>query len=1124
MKFKSVIRWMLLIGLGATVVVGGTGIHYWNQRHDMLEATLRQHFAQVAPDLKLELGQLQLDGLHRVTLSDIELLDRSTDQPLFRARSVKVNIDTQMLLDHQRIDVRSVQVDGAEALMIRHEDGHWNWQDYEFRRTSSEAKSLPELNVRSLRVQLHLKHSQGIPPARLLLTSPHLQAVPSSAHSLDLLGVVQLAEAGELQLSGSCDLVTGAWSLGGQLDDMTADRRLLDLAQNASPRVRSELQQLDRTLQRVLPGQQTASVDPDSALLIGRNISTAPRFQGQLDVKFDIGQEADQPVPRFRLLVDVREGQVSVPGVPVQLSDVDAVFFASHERVELRVHRSSCDGAQLSGRFLMNTQSEMPPPSGSFRLVDFPLGSRLKPMCPPSVQRLFDHFEPDLRVSGTGRFRLNEGGKWIVDGLEARVREGRLNHHRFRYQLTDIEATLRQRPLDETGGAVIIDVLQASGMAGDRPWVARGGWKDPGPAVESHFVLDIADFPLDDRFRQALETPARRVIESLDLKGMATGRLWFDRPPGRGQKTYLKIDANVSDATLRFSRFPYPIDQLSGHVTFDSRRNLQWRFSELQGRHGTADISGEGQFTGLPKPGVLDLTIRAQRLALDSDLYNAMTDSHQSLWRLMDPSGFCDLTTQIHWTAAPGQRAVVSFPAETPVRIYDTVIRPRPFPYEMEVEEAIISFDPNDPRFSGVQYCDVHSFRARHKDAPIVATGWAKSHPSGHWQVHLDHLTATHLPPDDDLRAALPDSWREILTRLDHRGHISVNDSELDFLGHQDDSQSVTAAWNMNLYLHNCAMNAGLDLRTVSGRVTARGNWNGTHLDNDGTIDLESARVLDMPLTRIQGPYAMDDARLILGSQQVLESGKRTSVDRSQRVQAKIYGGTVLFDAVVDSRPGRGYVVFAEVEDAQLQAFAREKMSSAQKLQGNVSAWLAVRGEGEAPKDIKGRGQLEISPAALYEVPVVLELLNALTSFNPGNRTAFDYALLTFDVSDERFNFNQVDLVGESLALRGRGYVGFGGDVWLDFYTRPAKSGLQLGNMLRNLVVNGVTQWTKVVVSGTTTNPQARLAPTGQLDDSVRQFLNAFNTTPGSIPRLSVPAIFPFAGNPMTFAPLPFRR
>jgi len=82
MKFTSVIRWMLLIGLGVTVVAGGAGIHYWSQRHNLVESQLRRHFDELAPELQLVLGQTQLDGLHQLTLSDVELRDRKTNAPL----------------------------------------------------------------------------------------------------------------------------------------------------------------------------------------------------------------------------------------------------------------------------------------------------------------------------------------------------------------------------------------------------------------------------------------------------------------------------------------------------------------------------------------------------------------------------------------------------------------------------------------------------------------------------------------------------------------------------------------------------------------------------------------------------------------------------------------------------------------------------------------------------------------------------------------------------------------------------------------------------------------------------------------------------------------------------------
>lgn len=1117
---------MLLIGLGATVVVGGAGIHYWNQRHDLIELQLQARFSELAPGLRLILGAVRLDGVHRLMLSDIELRDRETDQTLLRAGNISVGIDSRTLLDHQRVQVRSVKIDGADVLMVRHEDGRWNWQEYEFNPPSPGGSSLPQIDVRQLRVQLDLKHGNHIPSARLLLASSHLQAVPASATSLDLAGTVELAEALELKLSGTCNLTTGAWSIGGQLDDVSVDQKLFDLVQNTSPRLRSEFQRVDRQFHDLLPHLSGAAEDRNSALLNGRDATNAVQFQGSMDVEFDIGQQPADQVPVFNLLVDVRDGQVSVPGLPVRLTEMRAEFFANNQQVILRVPHSRCENARLSGRFRLSTEPGAAPPTGSFEVADFHVSPQLKNLCPPMLHRLFNHFQPDFLISGNGQLAQGRDGKWMFRDLEARVTQGRLLHYRFQYPLTDIQAKLFQVPPARTNGKIVIGVSEATGIAGGHPWKATGWWENPGPAVKSHFELDVVDFPLDGRFRAALQPNAGKVLEALNLTGKATARLYFDRPEGLGRKTRMRIDGRVDDASARFAAFPFQIEDLHGQVRFDSR-NAQWDFDELQGRHDNTKIVGFGQFSGLPAPGVLELTVGAELLSLDSDLYNALPDSQQQLWQMLDPSGLCDLTAMIHWTAAPGQRPVVHFPADSPIRIYNGRIRPGPFPYDMDVEEAIVSFDPNDPRFSGVCYCDIHSFKASHDDAPIVATGWAKTDIVGNWQVHLDHLTASQLSPDDKLRSALPDSWEEILARLHRKGRVSIIDSELDFRGSREPDSGVTAAWNMNLDLHDCALNAGLDLTEVSGSLTASGTWDGMHLKNQGTIRMETTRVLDMPLTRIRGPYSIADARLVLGNEDVLQSGQPLQADREERITAQAYGGTLFVDALVDNRPGSGYVLLAEVQDASLQDFAGEHLDRAGQLQGKVAAWLALKGDGDSAEDMKGSGQLEISPAALYDLPVILKLLQAFTSFTPGSPTAFDYAMLSFDVAEKQFQFKRIDLVGESIALRGRGSVGFEGDVWLDFYSRPARlrrSSLPLGNLFSNLVGNVATQWAKVTVRGTTERPWATLDPTAQLDDSVRQFLNAFNPVPGNAPRLNVPRVLPFAGSPMTFGPFPFRR
>ncbi len=1119
MKFTSILKWALSIGLVTVIVAGGAGVHYWSQRHDLIESQLLERFEEIAPELNLTLGRTQLDGLHQLILRNVELSDRETDQPVLRAQLITISVDAQALLDHQQLVIRNVQVDGAEILVVRQESGRWNWQDFTWNPPKNSSTPPPQVDIRQLRVQLHLKHGADIPSARLVLTSPRIQAVPASAHKIDLDGSVELPGTGSVVLRGSFDLANGAWKVDGKLRDLTANKQLLDLAQKSSPDVRKELDRLNTAVRRVLPPIRSASTDLDSALIIGSDVSKAPRFQGQLDVDFDVSQKPGQLVPQFRLLVDVRDGHVSVPGVPIQLSEVNAEFFADNQNVVLKVHQSRYGDAELAGRFEMLNGPNAAPPEGSVQLKNFPIDRSLRSVCPIKIQELFDKFEPDLRLTGGGRIVRQSDGKWALRDVQATVNEGQLNHYKFQYPLTDIRAELRQRPMQETNGDVIIDVIKASGMGRETPFTAFGWWRNPGPGTESDFTVTVENFPLDSAFRQALETKPRKVIESLDLNGIATATVNFYRPPGIDRKTHMKLGAHVSRAGLNFNAFPYEIDQLQGDVTFDSE-SLHWSFSNLSGQHGTAQIRGDGEFSGRPTPGILNLNVRANRIALDSDLYNALSDSHRVVWTLMDPEGLCDLTTEIRWTAVPGQKAIVRFPEDAPVRLYDARIRPKPFPYEMDVQEAFLSFDPNDPRHAGVQHCRIHSFKASHRDAPITGSGYAQVDGDGLWCVHLQDLTARELPPDDDLRAALPDSWTDILTQLHQRGRVSLNDSELEFKGIADSAATVTAAWNMNMQLHGCTFSAGLDITNVDGHITARGHLDPDYvLHNVGEINLKSAEVLEMPLTEIQGPYSIDESRFVLGDANVLETRELTGENRNkERVTANAYNGKLYLDAIVDMRPGRGYILFTELKNAQLQAFARQNLKNAGQLSGRVSAWAALQGQGDSPRDLNGRGQLEINPAALYEVPVVVELLSALSKLNfvVRNRTAFNYAKLSFGVSNERFNFNQIDLIGESLALRGRGSATFRGDLNLDFYSRPARSS-QRSIPIIGPLLTAPTQWARVTVHGTTSNPRTRYEPTAQLDESMRQFLNAFTPQPGYSTGLNVPNILPFVGTPMGF-------
>ncbi|MCP4786515.1 MAG: AsmA-like C-terminal region-containing protein [Fuerstiella sp.] len=1131
MKIVPVLKWMVRLTLLTAIVGGGAALYFWNQRDRLVHDEILKRFNEAAPELKLSVGATRLDGADGATLTDVEIRDRQSGQPLFRANEISVDIDANRLLEQQQVSVNAVHMDSVDVLLIREEDGRWNWQQYEFHPRKNSPIQLPQISLKNIRVQLTLKHGGGIPEARVLLTSSAIQALPASQNKYDFDGGINLPGVGLLNVAGAWDLTTRNWNLGGQLKGVQANKSLMGLAQATNPDIQDHLTQVESVLGRVLPQPPSGLVSTPrpsgAALLIGNDGRTAPQFVGVLDVDFSVNGSPDLAVPAFKLKIEVRDGRLVSPVFPIVLTEVQATFFKDNQNLEFRLTRAKSGEARLSGWLQMQQGAGSPAGRARFDVTTFRVDRKLQPLMPPRVQRLFDAFQPDALVSGGCDLRQQPDGRWRPENFEATIDSGTATYHRFRYPVDGLTGTLKQRPFINspengfdlahgyepamTERDVMLDVTIA-GRLGTQPFASTGWWKNPGPAAEMLFEMSVDDFPLDSRFRDAVEDNQRAVIDSLNLVGMASADLVFYRPPGLDRPTHSFMNAHVFDAKMRFAKFPYDIENLSGTVTFNGRTK-HWQFSDLQGQHENGRIQATGSFQGLPAPGVLDLTITARNAALDADLYNALNKPQRDLWNMIEPDGFCDLTAQVHWTASPGQTAIVVFPAHAPVRIFNTRIRPKPFPLEMLVREATLSFDPNDEKFAGVQHCEIHSFQAFHNKTPIRATGWADAKPDGEWQVHLNDLTAVNLKPDDQLRAAMPTSWRETLNRLHQQGSVSIENSEMDFRGVMAGNYNPTARWDLNMRFRDCAVQAGLDVTGIYGLVTAQGAWDGFHLHNTGTIQLDTAEVLEMPFTHVEGPYSVNDVELVLGARKVFVDRDLTQVDRRQRIKAKAYGGDLVLDALVDLRKDGQYRFFTELDDALLEEYAALHIPDQKTLKGVIKAWMFLEGTGDSAADVEGEGQLQISPASLYELPVMVHLMGALSQlkFNVQDRTAFDYARMDFNVGREAFNCKRIDLVGKSISLLGRGTVGFAGDVHLDFFSRPPRPTAASLPIINRLW----TQWTMVEVRGTTSRPLTTPKPLGQLDQNMQQFLKAFNPTPGGpTPLLVVPRAFP-QGNPL---------
>jgi len=1072
MKVWPILKWMFFIALAITIAISVGGVWLWMNSDRLIREQAFRTFDKAAPDLELQIDGIQLSSTSSLRLTGIEIRDRAANRPILRAKEALATVDETELMERQNVIVRSIRISGVEILLKRSEDGRWNWQDYEFHPISDNPLIPPSVILENVRGQIQLEHGDGIPPANLIVTSPLFQAVPKSSEAYDFSGSLALPGAGNLALNGSCNLTTREWNLRGQVVGVEADQSLMELAKSTAPQLASQLQKLDERIASVLPSpteSRTVDASPETNAIVVGGSSVSPRFFGILDVDFLVEKRSELAVPDLRLKVEVRDGRLSSRAVPVRLSDVRATFFWDNSNVVFKLLNARDGDALLTGQFSMELSENAPAPTANVHLEKFPITKDLQPLLPEKSRKLFDHFQPTGTVSGDITLQQLPSGKWLPTAMDGIAENASLLFHKFRYPVTGVNATIHQKPLESgaaTMDSVVLDIV-AGGMLGSRPVHAHGFIRNPGPELELNFQIDVQDLALDGKFRDALDTPGRKVVDSLNISGLGSAKVNCLRESGKDQPTDIQLFTTVRDASMRFSKFQYEITGLSGELSFDSKAKY-WRFTNLHGWHDKGELSAGGSFRGLAAPGVLQLTIDAENAKLDSDLFNALNPPSRALWTMLQPEGSINLTTTIDWTAAPGQIPVVELDN---VRIFDASIYPKPFPYRMNINEARLSYKPNDPEFAGVQHCTIETLNAEHDGSPIRASGWAELSPDGYWQMHLNDLNATDLKPDDEFRAALPNNWRDTLSRLSQAGRVSIESSELEFRGVTNGTAPTTAAWSLNMRLKQCAVSAGLDLTNVSGMVVANGIWDGFHLQNTGHIRLDQAEVLEMTITDIDGPYSMSEDELVLGCREIiLRQVQPAEVTLDRRIMAKAFRGVLEMDGMIDLKKGSEYEFFGELKNAMLQNYAALHMPDQPNMTGVVNAWLLVNGDGDSAANLKGSGQMLISPAALYEIPVILEMLSALSSlqFAVPNKEAFNHALMSFRIRDEAFEFEPIDLVGDSLALRGRGRVGFGGDVSLDFYSRPPVT----NNPLRNIVVSSTTSLVTVQVRGTTSNPQ----------------------------------------------------
>ncbi len=619
------------------------------------------------------------------------------------------------------------------------------------------------------------------------------------------------------------------------------------------------------------------------------------------------------------------------------------------------------------------------------------------------------------------------------------------------------------------------------GQAGGRKVNIRGEIKNPGPAAEVRYEVEVQQFPLDNRFRQACDPHVQTILSKINLTGWADVYFSFYRPPGLRQEFITTLGTRLSNCELMLEAFPYRITNLSGIVIYHSDEK-KWYFKKLHGEHGTAVLSAEGDFQQAIAPGVLNLTVSTQGAAFDESLYRALPAEMKTVWTNFSPGGKLDLVSKLQWI--PDMGFQWSLPK---LAIYEARMKLKAFPYAFTELTAKLSY--------ANETCKIESFSAKHDDTRIRGTGKAMIPAQGRWELRLVDLFIDDLSPDRQFRQALPSGVRTIIEELDPLHPFSMSGG-IAVSGTERDSDPITASWDLNFVFTGNQLNTGIELKNVHGQVTARGTWDGKSAQTEGRIALESVEVLDYQLTDVKGPYGIAGTQVLIGSSKVFDpSVRQQTIPLEERLTAKAIEGTLTYDAEIFLEKEVRYRSRLTLLNGRLEEYARRYLPGTKNLSGVMNGWLDINGQGVDTNRMTGSGRLQISPAALYELPILAKVMQVLTFASP-DKAAFRFASVEFDISKNQFVFNSIDLVGDSLSLRGLGWAGFDGRLNIDFYSMLPRARLPwaVAKVVNSVLDQATKDWVRVIVRGKTSRPEVNLEPVPVINETIKRFLGILGT------------------------------
>lgn len=1050
MRVRSwVIRGLILAGVAALAALAWYA-HSWispERVREQVVATLSDQFEGV----DVHVGSARMRILGGIAVTDLKLTRRGAAEPFVIVPSAVLYHDKEQL-NHGRLVIRKVELDGPTLRLERSAEGKWNVA--EVSKPGPADKPVPTFVIKNGTVIVVDRTPGALPPATFTDVQCTLLNDPLS--TLTIQSTASAKGYGPLTVRGRLNRANGHLALSVELAEVALGEAVVPVAKRFSPELAPHLAKL----------AATASVKAE--------LSYAPEATPQW---------------RHKVRFEVKGARFEHPELPWPIEKITATV--SSEDGHIKVDDATAEIGRAKVRLSLETRADAvpaahpAPASDPLRRIEdnlkkldisaagVALDDALFERLPDKVRAARKTFAPTGQVDLGYRF-TREGAGWRRE-LEVRPKQAAMVYEKFRYPISEIRGLVKRTVTHAGAESTSINLV---GTAAGQLVTIEGRVDGDGPDPAVALRITGQNVPIDESLFAAF--PAKYATTVRELR--AAGRIDFVAKitqPGGVNLSANEFIIDLKEGKLNYTAFPYALEKVKGRLVIRSTSTDPTRpvrpgeptgplpdrdelvFDSFTAVHAGAPLWMHGARRPHPngRDRKIELHVGGTNLPLDAELKTALAVAKvDDIWTALAPKGNLTFAADVDVLerVGTGVRPDPAFDPANDIRLTFSfsgpTIQPKFFAYEMTDVSGWLEYKNNR--------LDVAHFAARHGASRVkLAAGDIRFYPDGAVWANLGGIEMKPLVPDAALKKALPGKLGPALEELKLKGGAELLVKHLVVSSPPDGASAGPAApaaqrargqapapaqerpdpvvyWDAELKLFGASLDTGVAWEDVFGSIGCRGRYEGTHVGAmRGNLWLDRAVISRMPVTAArcalkadaQQPDPARPGQFLPTTLQLLN------------LTGGLFRGELGGQArVVLTDPTR-YEVWLTVTDAQLEEVARHyKLGSDADLKGIAQAQLLIYNKPD-PKTgklaVEGTGKIDVPSGRMYNLPILLELVKVFKLQTP-DKTAFEQAHAVFRIQGDRIKVDQLDLIGKAVCVGGSGELDFTGDhVKFEFYT-----------------------------------------------------------------------------------------